>query len=330
MKALLKCMFALFVFTLIFVGCQNKQTLTGPKVDNQNTELTLRFGDQSREYPFYTEKNVKIGTIQVINDKNDLYLTYSLDEKWNLVKTYVHLAVDLNGIPLSMNGIPDSSRFDYMTKHHPGLTNYTYKIPLKSFSSLVGKEITIVACAIVQKQNPNTTEIPKIVSVSNKTTAWGGDNQGESRVWHYILYGISGSGVQFKTQQAMVRVNDNPVDLTYHWTNQSWYTYVVVKPALIQQTFYFYSDKLRVGQVEIWRDRAYYYTKVSLDKPYDMTESHLNIQLSEFFGRPNFDLFPYSTVHNLHKNAYTYKIPWSKMWDNKKLYIALEGEVGPF
>jgi len=330
MKTFPKYTFALLAFALIFVGCQNKENLTGPKIENQNTEFTVRVGDQSMEYPFFTEKNSKIGVISVVNDKTDMYVTYSVNEQWNLVKTYVHVAVDLNEIPFHTNGIPDTDLFAYKAKHDPFVKKYTYKIPLLNFSSLVGKEITIVACSIVQGNDPNSSEIPKIVPLYNRTTAWGGYNQAGSRVWHYILYGITGPNKESKTQRAMVRVNDNPADFTYHWANQSWYTYIVTKPAPSQQTFYFYSEKTRVGEVKIWKDQEYFYAKVTLDKPYYMTESHMNIQLIEYFGRPNFNLFPYSTMHHPSKYVYNYIIPWNSTWSNRKLYIALEGEVGPF
>jgi len=325
MKTLFKYTLVLLVFTFILVGCTNKQTMTGPKTADQDMNSKVQPINRSADFPLITDGNVTIGTVAVSNDATHLTVAYTLYDNWKLHKTYVHVAANVNGIPINPNGLPVPAQFDFCTIHNPIVSHFTYQIPLADYEFQVGSEIIIAANASVKKGNGASSN-------AIQETAWAGNTQLYApQWWQYIRYTLEGPPLVFNTYDAMVRMFDDPADCSYHFPGHPWYSFIVAIPETDLQTFYFYAaGKIKVGEIHIWRNDDFLYTKIVLDSPYEMSESQVNVQTSEYLEPPNFKLFPSIANHEPRATTFRHDLPWDKNWTGLKLFIAVHGKVGPF
>jgi len=325
MKTILKCTVVLLLLAVLLAGCQKNQSLTGPKTNYVENNLKNPSDQKSSSYPLMTTQNIQVGTISVTNDETNLYVTYSMFTDWMLHKSYLHVASSLSGIPLLPNGMPNPVHFEFSNIHNPAVAQYSYQIPLSDFNFHGGDQIIIAANASVKIANPQNNP-------SQQYTAWGGDNVGSGpRWWSYIVYMVEEILPEMHTEMAMMRMNDIPTDFTYPWCSQEWYTYIATMPTYDPQTYYFYAkQKVRVGIVEIWRDNVFLYTKINMDTPYRLTDSHLNVQVAAYSGIPDCCHFPCCVHLCPCQCTFRQKIEWQKEWDGQKLYVALAGQVGPF
>ncbi|HNX00686.1 MAG TPA: hypothetical protein PLE74_13060 [Candidatus Cloacimonadota bacterium] len=182
MKKILIYSFFLLVLLLVLFGCQNKQTLTGPKGLYQVTDQKGFNDVKTAHFPIYAGKDVRIGTMSVSNNRLKLIVTYTLNKGWYLQRTYLQVAGSLPEIPQDNEGTPICEKFQYSMLHNQMVTKYTYHIPLKEHSLETGKSAIIVAYATVTK---NSYPIDHAVPYA----AWGGDNKGNgSRLWYFIKY----------------------------------------------------------------------------------------------------------------------------------------------
>lgn len=326
------------ILMLVLVGCSDNGLTTKPeesKADKAPLNETMHsiklFNNQmASEYPIWAGQNINAGTVSIINDNNYIYVTYNTVNGWMLKETHVHVANNINGIPRTKQGIPIPGQFAYSMNHDPVINTYTYNIPLANYNFQMGQEIIIAAHAALVNGNYPYGEY-------QEETGWGGNEPGPGpRWWYYIRYTLidhnpGGSGGDFNTETAMMRMYDIPNNFTYNWGNHPWFSYVKMYPGAMPQTFYFYAAQhYKVGEVEIWKDGMTLYVEVNLDAPYEMQQSHLNVQLTGYSGPPSFGLFPYTMSHNPRVTTYLYAVPWNNVWDGMELNIALHGEVGPF
>lgn len=326
------------LLALFVMGCQSKVDITGPaKGDalqsgnfNQVADLKILNNVVPAVFPIWAGQNINVGTMTVFNDNDYLYITYDVTGGWMLTETHVHVADNLAGIPKTKQGVPIPGQFMYSMMHNPPVTTYTYNILLADHDLEVGDNIAIAAHAVVVNGNYPDGEY-------QSETGWGGPMPGPGpRWWYYLEYTIQDyrdddDDPGFGTETAMIRMYDNPNDFTYNWGNHPWFSYVKSIPAMTPQTYYFYAGQhYKVGEVEIWKDGNFLYVQTDLIAPYEMAESHLNVQLTGYSGPPAFGLFPYTMDHTPHVTTYTYQVPWQPAWDNMELNISLHGVVGPF
>ena len=326
------------IVMLVLVGCTDKNMITGPerdaaKLGNANesvASIRLLNTQIAAEYPIWAGQNINAGTISVMNDDDYLYVTYNTVNGWMLAQTHVHVADNLNGIPRTKQGAPIPGQFDYSTNHNPVVNTYTYNIDLSQYNFQMGQEIIIAAHASLVNGNYPDGEY-------QQETGFGGNDPGPGpRWWYYIRYTLTdddngGGGGDFGYETAMMRMYDVPNDFTYNWGTHPWFSFVKMYPDVMPQTFYFYAAQhYRVGEVEIWKDGNYLYVDVALDSPYEMQQSHLNVQLMGYSGAPAFGNFLYTMSHDPKVTSYLYQVPWQSEWNGMELNIALHGEVGPF
>lgn len=283
---------------------------------------------QSSSYPIWAGQNINAGNLIISNDADNLYITYSLTDGWLLRATHLHIASSLNRIPMNRQGIPIPGQFAYKKTHDPLVSEYTYQFSLADLSLNYGDEIFVAAHAEVVK--------PNISGGFQSETAWGGIIPGGGpRWWFYAVYTIvppiDNPNPVFRTETAMLRMNDVPNDFSNRWGRHPWFSYVNLIPNSSPRTFYFYAAQHnRVGEAKIWRDLNSMYVEIELDAPYEMQQTHLNVQTTNYTGSPSFGLFPYTATHSPRVSSYTYQIPWQSAWNNADLKVALHGEVGPF
>ena len=105
-------------------------------------------------------QHIDAGTITVQNDANNLYVTYTTTNGWQLQETHLY-AGDCNAIPVNNAGNPKIGNFPFADTHTAGTTTHTFSIPLQSLPNCM----CIAAHASVVK-----VENGQIVQ---SETAWG-------------------------------------------------------------------------------------------------------------------------------------------------------------
>lgn len=166
------------VSLFLIVSCQTQQQISGPGTDeNKGSEV---LGEVFQ--PIYAGQNILIGQVSVINDEDNFYITYVIENPdWWLDLTHIHIATTLAGIPRNGAGIPVPGRFAYQTVHDPAVQDYVYVIPRTAFKNKT--EVVFAIHADVRKTNPTTGE------TIQEETAWAGDIRGPgSRWWFYFKY----------------------------------------------------------------------------------------------------------------------------------------------
>jgi len=172
MKSVLKVTLIVLILMVFFVGCQNKQTLTGPQPTAKgphNSIQTMSLADNKTVgYPLIAGQHTNVGQVIVSNDAINLYITFSLTGGWKLTESHVHIANSLNGIPHNKNGIPIPGHFAYSATHNPAVTQYMYQIPLSIYSFVTGDTLYIATHAVVVNGDYPDGSF-------QEETAWGGN-----------------------------------------------------------------------------------------------------------------------------------------------------------
>lgn len=117
--------------TLAFFSCEKEEltpTDEAPESTNVTLESTSPCGS-TMEQTLYAGQNIDAGTVSVSNDADNLYVTYTATNGWEMVETHLYVG-NCNEIPTSGNGNPQIGLFPYTEDHNPSVTNYTYTIPL--------------------------------------------------------------------------------------------------------------------------------------------------------------------------------------------------------
>ncbi len=328
MKAIVKLSILLIISLLVLTACETSPNFTEPEIMQSIMNIKSVNLNQSSEYPLWAGQNIDTGNLYVSNDAQNLYVSYVTENGWKLKATHMHVATSLAGIPKNKQGVPVPGKFAFSSSHNPYITEYTYQIPLSSLGLSFGQNIVVAAHAEVLKERPDGSY--------QQETAFGGNVAGPgNRWWYYATYTIvqpqSDDDPVFNTETAMLRMNDVPNDFSYRWGTHPWFSYVKHAPSTQPQTFYFYAGQhYRVGEAQVWKDASFLYVQIDLDNPYEMTESHLNVQLQGYSGTPSFGLFPYKANHTPKVSTYQYKVPFKSEWVGQNLSIALHGVVGPF
>ncbi|MFC1505543.1 hypothetical protein ACFLQ6_00575 [Thermoproteota archaeon] len=92
------------------------------------------------------KSQMDVGDVEVWNDDETLYVTYSVTGSWVITETHLEVKCDLNDIPQTKKYNPIPGQFSYMMTHNPPVTEYTYPIDL---SSIECDELYIAAHAVV-------------------------------------------------------------------------------------------------------------------------------------------------------------------------------------
>ena len=125
----------------------------------------------------YAGQDMEVGTMQVSNDQEHLFVSYHITGGWCMMETHVHVATTLEGFPLVGRWeTPAPGQFDYKSEHEC-VAEYQYVIDLGGWEA--GDELIIAAHAVVQKAD--VTE-----------TAWAGrDRFAEQGNWAtYFRYSV--------------------------------------------------------------------------------------------------------------------------------------------
>ena len=103
----------------------------------------------------YAGQDMEVGTMQVSNDQEHLFVSYHITGGWCMKETHVHVATTLEGFPLVGRWeTPAPGQFDYKSEHEC-VAEYQYVIDLGEWQA--GQELIIAAHAVVQKADVTET-----------------------------------------------------------------------------------------------------------------------------------------------------------------------------
>lgn len=156
MKSMFKFTLLLTAVLFVFVACNDSPNVTGPQEPGTAMSYSIRDGHgDAAEYPLWAGQHIDVGYLYIWNDIDYLYIMYATTGDWELKKTHLAVAEDLDGIPRNRPGIPVPGRFPYKTTHYPWVTEYTYEILLADYDLEVGDDIVVAAHAEVVMMEDN-------------------------------------------------------------------------------------------------------------------------------------------------------------------------------
>jgi len=170
------------ILGLVLTGCSLLSNVGQVPTTGQSGITYLTKGGPS-VIPLYAGKDIPVGTVTVLNDDEDLYVTYNTIDGWVMTETHLAVADSLNGIPQTKKGNPIPGKFEHSMEHDPTVTEYTYMISLEW---AVDTELIIAAHAAVIKEyttivvsDTNTM----VVGVGNAVEAWEPFSDADPSYW---------------------------------------------------------------------------------------------------------------------------------------------------
>lgn len=123
-------------------------------------------------YTLFAGQNINVGNLEVTNDEDNLYVTYSLSANWYLNETQLYIGY-LEDMPTNNGGNPQIGLFPFKTTHAEGVNTYTYTIPLS----------TMVDDCYIIAAHSSVSQVVNGQEISNET-AWSyGENFPYSNQW---------------------------------------------------------------------------------------------------------------------------------------------------
>jgi hypothetical protein len=121
-----------------------------------------------------TARGIDVGDVTVCNDDEFLTINYETTWPWCVLRTNLHVASDLAGIPkFRLLGTPNFLRFDFIEDVDCGVPT-PVEIPLADIDDdgvVPGETVTIAARALVEGEGPDGTH-PQCL-LGDKCVAWG-------------------------------------------------------------------------------------------------------------------------------------------------------------
>lgn len=112
----------------------------------------------SETYTLYAGQTINVGDLEVSNDNDSIYVTYTVTGGWELVETHLYVG-DMSGLPANKAGNPKIGNFPHKS-NHSGVTSFTYAVAIDPSMSCY----IVAAHASVQKVQNGT--------VVQSETAW--------------------------------------------------------------------------------------------------------------------------------------------------------------
>lgn len=170
-------------------------------------------------------KHDLVGSVEISNDGDTLYIEFSTNSPWLLEETHVHVAGSAVEIPQTKKGNAIPGKFEYK-EDHDYITSFTYEIPFsKEGDPVCGDEIFIAAHAVVAMEIPCRTvniNCPPPICYDTET-AWGDGDDFPGKDWSmYFSYEI----------ECCAKVPDFPEEITFKMSrtgnNCYWVTTIYV------------------------------------------------------------------------------------------------------
>jgi len=169
------------VLGLMTVGCDKMMNpLQGDPSGRVSAASHMVCGDTTRVI-LYAGQTIDVGTVEVWNCSQNICVRYTTTGGWVMTETHLAIATSLGGIP-QKNGNPIPGHFPYHAVHNPPVTEYTYCVPLGSWTP--GTELYIAAHAVVKLLDGNG-------NVIQQQTGWGDGEDFPGKNWAtYLRYTV--------------------------------------------------------------------------------------------------------------------------------------------
>ncbi len=170
-----------------FYGCEKEELFENRNVLTNTYESKMATTDycgEAAEFTLWAGQHINSGSLFIYNDQDYLYVTFATTGNWVIMKTHLHIASSLNGIPKNKQGIPVPGQFAYSTTHNPAVTEYTYSFLLSDLGYNVGDSFVVAAHAEVGMFDLDGNLV-------QEETAWGGNTPGPgNRWWYYATFTV--------------------------------------------------------------------------------------------------------------------------------------------
>jgi len=149
MKKLMYLIVLSLILGLVLTGCSLLSNISQVPATEQGGINYLTKGTETdpNEFLLYAGQDIPVGTVEVWNDTENLYVTYNTTGGWVLTETHLAVAGSLVGIPQTKTYNPIPGKFPYKHENLGGVTSDPYIIPLNGWG--VGEELYIAAHAKV-------------------------------------------------------------------------------------------------------------------------------------------------------------------------------------
>jgi hypothetical protein len=164
------------VLLFLALGCQNpletKDLAAMAKVAGDKKDHPVPGGEVPSKGDLIAGRTIKVGTVTVTNDTENIYVKYFLTDGWEMTKSQVAVALSLGEIPQTKKHNPIPSQFAFKKKYHPAVTEITYSIPLRDSGYKAGDLLYIAAHARVRNSDATGKE-------NQDESAWDAEEEGQ-------------------------------------------------------------------------------------------------------------------------------------------------------
>lgn len=123
-----------------------------------------------KEVTLIAGQNEEVGTITILEDGDDISVTYTLEEGWYMTESHLHIAEDCDSIPQTGSGNPKVGRFEYGKPYDSPVQADT--IVVSQESGWDAEDLLCVAAHAAVFKDTNDNEVYDS-DVDREETAWG-------------------------------------------------------------------------------------------------------------------------------------------------------------
>ena len=84
-------------------------------------------------YDMLGGQTILVGTLQVTNDQDNLYISYNTNNNWFINQVHLYVG-DIQGLPINQSNTPIPGQFPYTQTFNTQTNSYTFTIPLNNLN----------------------------------------------------------------------------------------------------------------------------------------------------------------------------------------------------
>jgi len=118
------------ILGLVLTGCFLSNVGQVPTNEQSGVTYLTKGGTQAdpESFHLYAGQNILVGTVEVSNDTEYLYVTYMVDAPWCLTETHLAVAINLDGIPQTKKDNPIPGQFPYQCCYDEDAAQWVFQI----------------------------------------------------------------------------------------------------------------------------------------------------------------------------------------------------------
>lgn len=173
-KRLLVTVAAFALLTVIIISCKKAAVEPVQSKEDIVTGRTVEGGCTPTSVTLMAGQTINAGTVEVTNDADFIYVTYTTADGWLLTQTHLYVG-DCALIPVNNPGNPIPGQFPYNSAHS-NISTYTYQVPISAIG--LGNCGCVAAHAVVVKLDASGHVIAQQTGWGNGTVINPGGNWG--------------------------------------------------------------------------------------------------------------------------------------------------------